>query len=208
MKTVRYRDVRIFVVAVLLATAIIGCGSENPITMTGPSPTVSAQNTPTGVSPEIHRSEDGKIYVRKDGWPIPSLDGAEREEFETSLTSGDGRSVKVYRMVIKADPLSLITGNPLHLIGSGSKHIRINAVKEYRTSAGVFCYKFLVNDAEVDENTNKLISTQRFLYPYSLYDEDGDGVFESLVISETDRNGRKGFQVEPHLPEWAIVKDK
>jgi len=193
-----------FAVAVSLAVAIIGCGSEDPITATGPTPTVSAQNTPTAVPPQIQRSEDGKTYVRKDGWPIPSFDEAKREEFETSITTTEGRSVKVYRTFIKVDSALLFFSNPLHLIDMGIKDILIHQVIEYRTSAGIFCYKFLVNDADVDESTGELRPTRHVLHPYSYYDEDGDGIFESLVLNETDRNGRKGFAAEPHLPAWSV----
>jgi hypothetical protein len=198
--------VRGFAVVVAIGTAIIGCGSENPITTKASGPTATSQNTPPVMPREITPSDGGKTLVREDGWPIPSFDQAEREEFETSITSGDGRSVKVYRTIIRTDPLSLYTVNPLHLIGMGSKDIRINKVKEYRTSAGIFCYRFSVNNAEVDESTNKFRSTPGPLYPYSCYDEDGDGVFESLVINEKDPNGRKGFESDPHIPEWAIAK--
>ncbi len=197
-----------FVIATAMAATIIGCGSEDPITTTGAGPTVSAQSTPTVVLPEIRRSEDGTTYKRTDGWPIPSFVKAEREEFETSITSADGRNVKVHRTVIRTNPLSLISDNPLHLIGMGGEKIRINTVIEYRIAAAVFCYKFLVNDAEVDEGTNKVLSTRGVLYPYSLYDEDGDGVFESLVVKEKDRNGRQGFESEPHLPDWSSVPAK
>lgn len=103
-------------------------------------------------------------------------------------------------------PLSLIADNPLYSIGIGLRKVRLNKVKAFRTDAGVFCYRFLVNDAEVDEAINKVLSTRGSLYPYSLYDEDGDGTFESLTINEKDRNGRQIFESEPHLPEWAITK--
>lgn len=205
MKIMKHKDARVFLVAVSLAIAIIGCGSQNSITVTGPSPAGGSQPTPTAQPPEIQRSEDGQTYVRKDGWPIPSFGEAEREEVETFIPTAEGRTVKVYRTSIKVHSFLLFTGNPLHFIGIGRKDILIQAVKEYRTSAGIFCYKFLVNDADVDENTGKLLPTRHILYPYSYYDEDGDGIFESLVISEKkDRFGHEGFYGEPHLPNWAV----
>jgi hypothetical protein len=208
VKIVKFKSVRVFAFVVAMTAAIICCDSENPISTTASGPTPSSQVTPTVTPHEIRRSDGGRTFVKADGWSIPSLAAAEREEFETSITTAGGRSVKVYRTVIKTDPLSLFTGNPLHLIGMRSKDIRINKVKEYRTSAGIFCYKFLVNDADVDENTNKVRSTRGLLYPYSYYDEDGDGVFESLVFDEKDRFGHQGFEGEPHVPEWAIAKDQ
>lgn len=190
-----------------LAVAIVGCGSGDPTTTTASGPDVRGQNTPTVIPPTIRRLENGKTFVRADGWPIPSLGEAEREEFATSIMTSDGRSVEVHSTVIRTDPLPLYVENPLYLIDIGAEKIRINKVKEYRTSAGVFCYRFLANDAIVDENTNKL-RTRGALYPYSYYDEDGDGVFESLIISEEDRNRRKGFEIEPHLPDWVSGKRK
>lgn len=168
---------------------------------------VNVNSTPTATPLEIQRPDDGRTFVRVEGWAIPSLDKAEKEEFKTSLTTADGRNIQVHRTFFRTDPLSLITDNPLYSIGIGLKKIRLNKVKAYRTDAGVFCYRFLVNDAEVDEGTNKIRSTRGFLYPYSLYDEDGDGVFESLIINEKDRHGRQIFESEPHLPDWAITKN-
>jgi hypothetical protein len=209
MRFAKFKPLSVSVAAFALAASMTCCDSENPITTTTPSsPTATSQSTPPVKPYEIRRSDGGKTFVREEGWPIQSFDGAEREEFETSMTTTGGRSVKVNRTVIKTDPLSVFSANPLHLIGMRSKDIRINKVKEYRTSAGIFCYKFLVNDAEVDESTGELRSTRGLLYSYSYYDENGDGVFESLVVDEKDRNGRSGIESEPHLPEWAIVKDQ
>jgi hypothetical protein len=203
MKMVKLKTWGDLTVAVAFVATIASCRAEDPIKMTGASPTVEVRNPSTGIQPEIRRSDDGKTFIRSDGWPIPDFGEAEREEFVTSITTAEGRSVQVGRTVI--DPLSLYTENPLYLIDIGAEKIRINKVKEYRTSAGIFCYRFLANDAVVDESTNKL-RTRGFLYSYSYYDENGDGVFESLVISEKDRHGWKGFQNEPHLPAWSIAK--
>ena len=208
MRIVKFGPFRVLAVVAAMTAAIIGCGSETPITTTASGPTVSSQNTPTVIPQEIRRPDGGRTFLLVDGWAIPSLAAAEREEFETSIPTADGRSVKVRRTVIQTDTLSLIVDNPLYPVGIGLKYVRLNKVKEYRTVAGVFCYTFHVNDADVDESTNEVRSTRGYLYAYSYYDEDGDGVFESLIINEKDRFGRKGFYSEPHLPEWAIAKDK
>ena len=208
MRIVKFGPFIVFAVVAAMTAAIIGCGSETPITTTSSGPSVVSQNTPTVMPQEIRRPDGGRTFLLADGWAIPSLAAAEREEFETSIPTAYGQSVKVRRTVIKTDPLSLFTGNPLHLIGMHSKDIRINKVKEYRTSAGIFCYNFQVNDAAVDESTNELRPTRGLLYSYSYYDEDGDGVFESLIYDEKDRFGHQGFEGEPHVPEWAIAKDK
>jgi hypothetical protein len=204
----KFKPLSVSVASSALAAAMICCDSENPVTTTtASSPTATSQNTPPVKPHEIRRSDGGKTFVRDDGWPIPSFDEAKREELETSIPSGDGRSVKVHRAVI--NPLSLLyTGNPLHSIGMRSRDILIHKVKEYRTSAGIFCYKFQVNDAGVDESTNELRPTRGLLYSYSYYDEDGDGIFESLIYDEKDRFGHEGFVGEPHVPKWAIAKDK
>lgn len=207
MKMVKYKSVRMFAVAFAMVGAIVGCSSEDPITATVSGPVARAQNTPTVTPQEIRRSDGGTTYLRAEGWPIPSFGEAERKEFELSITTANGRNVKAYRTHIRTDPLSLYIDNPLYLIGIGFERVRLNEVKEYRTSAGVFCYRFQVNDAYADESTNKVVS-RGFLYSYSYYDEDGDGVFESLIISEKDRHGRKGFQNEPHIPEWSIAQPK
>lgn len=183
---------------------IVGCGSDDPIASTGPGPVASVQNTPTATPREIRRSDGGTTFQRADGWPIPFFGEATREEFATSIVTSYGRRVKVQMTVIQTDPLSLIIDNPLYFNGTGLEKVRVNKVKEYRTSGGVFCYRFLVNDAEVDKSTNKVRLTRGFLYPYSYYDLDGDGVFESLVVSEKDRNGLKGFQNEPDIPDWVV----
>ncbi len=203
MKIVKLKSVRIFVLAAAMAAGIVSCGSEDP-TSTGSRSIASAQNTPSPTPQAIKRPDGGTTFLRSDGWPVPFFGEAEREEFDTSITTSDGRSVKVHRTVIKTDPLSLYIYNPLYLMGIGLERVRLNEVKEYRTAAGAFCYRFQVNDAYVDEATNKVI-TRGFLYSYSYYDEDGDGVFESLVISEKDLNGLKGFQNEPHLPKWSTL---
>lgn len=204
MKIVKFKSVRMFVLVAAMTAGIISCGSEDPTT-TGSGPVASAQNTRTVTPQGIRRSDGGTTFLRVDGWPIPSFAGAEREEFETSIMTSDERSVKAHLTVIRTDPLSLIIDNPLYFTGTGLEKVRVNKVKEYRTSAGVFSYRFLVNDADVDKNTNEVRSTRGFLYSYSYYDEDGDGVFESLVVSEQDRSGLKGFQNEPHLPEWSTL---
>ena len=154
----------------------------------------------------IQRSDDGKVFVRDGGWPIPSLASAENDEFEYSVIFADGRKVEVNGKLFRLD-LSVIMDNPLSAIGWADGKIRINKVKEYRTAAGMFCYKFLVNQADVDESTNRIRSTRGVLFSYSYYDEDGDGVFESLFLDETDRRGRQGFESEPHLPKWLLGKE-
>ena len=140
MKIVKIKSTRMFALAVAMVGVIVGCGSDDPTMTRGSGPIVSAQNTPT---PEIRRSDDGNTHVRTDGWPVPSFGEAERKEFETSIPTADGRSVKVYRTVIRTEKL-LIMDNPLSLIGWAPGKININTVMEYRTAAGVFCYKFLV----------------------------------------------------------------
>jgi hypothetical protein len=200
----KFKPLSVSVAAFALVGAIICCDSENPITSTASGPVPTGQNTPPVKPREVGRSDGGKTFVREDGWPIPSFDEAKREEFETSIPSSDGRSVKVHRTVI--DPPLLFTGNPLHLIGMRSKDILIHKVDAYRTSVGIFCYKFRVNDAVVDESTHQVRPTRGLLYSYSYYDEDGDGVFEALVFDEKDRFGHTGFEGEPHIPEWAIAK--
>lgn len=206
MRFTKFKPLRVSAVAVAITASIVSCDSETPITTTASGPIVISQNTPTVMPQEIRRSDGGRTFLLAEGWAIPSLAAAEREEFEASITTPNGRSVKVRRTVIQTDPLSLITDNPLYLVSIGLEKVRLNKVQEYRTVAGVFCYQFKVNDAEVDESTNRVRSTRGFLYAYSYYDEDGDGVFESLVINEKDRFGRKGFESQPHVPEWAIVK--
>ncbi len=203
MKIVNFKSVKLFILVALIAIGIISCGCDDPIS-TGSGPKANARNTPT-VSPQaIQRSDGGATYLRSDGWPIPPFGEAKREEFNISTTTTDGKSVKVHVTIIQTDDLSLYIDNPLHLIDIGLEKVRVNKVKEFRTPTGIFCYRFLVNDAYVNEGTNKL-QTRGALYPYSYYDDAGDGVFESLVISEKDRNGSKGFQNEPHLPKWAIL---
>lgn len=206
MKIVKLETFRASAIAVAIATSIISCGSETPITTTASGPTIISQNTPTVMPQEIRRPDGGRTFLLVDGWAIPSLAAAEREEVETSIPTAGGRSVAVRRTVIKTDTLSLIVDNPLYPVGIGLKYVRLNKVKQCRTMAGVFCYTFHVNDADVDESTNKVRSTRGYLYAYSYYDEDGDGVFESLVFDEKDRFGHEGFYSEPHVPEWAIAK--
>lgn len=202
MKILKNRDLVMYGIVVSLAVVVLGCGYENPILIPRPTSTANAENTPPVSPTEIHQLEDGKTFVREGGWPIPSFDGAERLEFETFIPSSDGRSLKVYRTVI--EPPLLFIPNPLHLIGMPSTDILIHKVVEYRTSSGIFCYKFLVNDAEVDASTKEVRSSRGLLYSYIIYDEDGNGIFESLIINEMDRMGRSGFEGEPHLPKWTL----
>lgn len=185
---------------------ISSCGWFGPIAR---ARSESDSNFPVALSAtpqEIRRSDGTTLLVRDGGWPIPSFDGAERKVSDVLIESADGIMVTVYRTDIQVDPLSLVAQNPLHSIGIGYEMIRINRVMEFRTFAGIFCYKFLVNDADVDKATNKIRSTRGFLYDLAFYDEDGDGAFESLIIGEKDSTGKKGFGSKPHLPDWSIAQ--
>ena len=204
---IKFEFLRVSVFAVAIASAIVGCNSEDPI---GTPLSSISQNSPPVNLQEFQRADGGRTFTRDDGWPIPSFHGAPREEFETSLLSATGRSVKVYRTVVgtRSSPSLPYIANPLHLVGGSSKVVLIHRVTEYRSSAGIFCYQFLVNDPGFDENANTVYPIRSVLYPYSYYDEDGDGIFESLVLNEKDRNGRLGFGREPHVPEWATSQAK
>lgn len=181
--------------------ALIGCAPGGNGISAGPNDSAGAESLPPN-SAQIQKSVDGKVYLRKDGWPIPSLSGAKKdEEFERILDS-QGRSVTISGTTFLMQHPFPITKEPFASIGYNFGKIQIHKILEYRTPRGVFCYKFEANRVTVEEGSNRIVSTEGVIFSYSYYDEDGDGIYESLYVSETDKSGR--ISNVPHIPQWLL----
>ncbi len=146
-------------------------------------------------------SEDRKTFVRDGGWSIPAIVAAKKVQNKRNIRLDDGREVQVEAVVQNLEPF-IVTDEPFASIASSIGKTQIREVTEFRTAAGVFCYRISVNRVFVDENTNTITSTQGVIFNYSYYGEDGDGKFETLSMNSTEPKGRP-TPFDPHIPDWA-----
>ncbi len=92
---------------------------------------------------------------------------------------------------------ALVSSEMATVMGGGN--LNIQSVSEYKAKDRTFAYMLLVNPVELDKASNKIKGSRGFVFYFAVYDEDGDGVFETLAIDEPSVTRR----LRPHVPEWA-----
>jgi hypothetical protein len=149
---------------------------------------------------EVQFSGGGRGLVKAEGWLMPdlsSIDNNEQFKVQGAKTLG-GIEVDV-----KAAKYSFEFGNTLlssdmaAVLGWGDLNVR--QVNEYKAKDRTFAYMYLVNPVELDEETKKIKSSRGFVFYFAVYDEDGDGIFETVAVGEPSVTR----SLRPHVPAWA-----
>jgi len=155
----------------------------------------------TSNSTRIQSVEGGKQFLNADGWLIPGLAWEEGRKTTQRVTSEDGKAISVDLTELQLKPF-LITSEPFDLIESNIGNVQIQTARMYAVKDRVFCYRFQMNRIDIDQQTKIVRSSSGSLFFIGYYDEDGDGLFETLYLDEVGKQGIESFYNLPHLPKW------
>lgn len=147
---------------------------------------------------------DKQIFVRKDGWKVPEIPWEKGQKTIQQTKSDRGKQVGIELVEIEPHPFPVIS-EPLGESEGGSRKIQIQNARAFSFRNQIFCYRFLVNHVKVDDDA-KVFSSIGALFFFSYYDEDGDGIFETLYFDEPGPTGTPSFFAPPHLPKWILVE--
>lgn len=149
---------------------------------------------------EIELPDGGRGRIKAEGWPTPDLGTAEKaDEFKVQgAKTIDGVEVDVEAVRYRPEYGKMLL-SPDMAAEMGESHLNVQGVSEYTAKNRTFAYMYLVNPVELDERTNRIKNSQRYVFYFALYDEDGDGKFETLAIAEPSVTRR----LRPHVPTWA-----
>jgi hypothetical protein len=82
--------------------------------------------------------------------------------------------------------------------------LNVHKVNEYKIEGHAFAYAFTVNRIYIDKESNAITGSQGVVMYYAVYDEDGDGIFETLVPNDKTFN----TTLRPHVPNWTLMEKK
>ncbi|MBK7706107.1 MAG: hypothetical protein IPJ30_10070 [Acidobacteria bacterium] len=142
---------------------------------------------------EIQTDDESRIFIKDEGWPIPNSGLVKDTSFGKTIRVQGERKVKL-KVTIYDFSNELVSDEPLRTLGYANSKIRYTELYVYRIKGNIFCYKLLYSYVSM--------GLDNFL---AFYDEDGDGVFESLVLDETV-NGVYSSSNPPHIPPWSLNK--
>ncbi len=150
---------------------------------------------------EIRSSKGGRSFLRSEGWPIPQISLEQGQKTTQEIENENKRKIKTDLTDVDLHPF-LVTTEPFTSIGRNMGKLQIQRARMYAIRDRAFCYKFLANLVKVDENSNEVLSSSGSLFFFAYYDEDGDGIFETLYLDEIGSLGVPSFFDRPHLPVW------
>lgn len=142
----------------------------------------------------------GRGRVNNEGWPTPELASIEKNHHFAvqGAKTFDGKEVAVE--AVKYEPAfgdMLVSSDVASAMRVGD--LNVQAVSEYKAKNRTFAYVYLVNPAEIDKASNRIKSSRGFVFYFAIYDEGGDGKFETLATSEPSIDRL----LRPHVPAWA-----
>jgi hypothetical protein len=187
----------------VVAVGTIAC--DQPKSALTPTP----ENIVSDLMPDVSESElpgVGRVLIKTSGWQIPQMLSDQKEPEENKNLKArtiDGIEVSVEstrytpifgRMLVPDDATAVIRLGELNVQG----------VSEYKKEGRQFAFVFAVNRIFIDKETNAVTGSQGVVFRYALYDEDGDGIFETLVLSDKNLNRT----LTPHVPKWATAKSR
>lgn len=143
----------------------------------------------------------GRVLIKKEGWQIPDMQQAESTKTKAKPIEGVDYTVEITRyprvfgtLRAPADATAAMRLGDLN----------VQSVSEYRADGSLFAYAFTVNRLYLDKETNRITGSEGVVMFYTIYDQDGDGIFETLGLND------KNFYstMLPHVPKWVAVKRK
>lgn len=133
----------------------------------------------------------GRVLIKEGGWQIPHLPSETREFANPIAKTIDGVEVPVDLTTYRLEFGSLVPADAM--LAMRLDEWRLQKAYEYRIEGHPFAYAFQISKKGVRVITN-----------YTIYDEDGDGLLETLVPDDRTFN----TTLRPHVPKWAFVKTK
>ena len=169
-----------------------------------PEPSLNeSDNESVQRSPDVKEVEipgGGRGRIKPDGWQIPDLTSVEKAaEFKVE----GAKTIDGIEAVIEGARYRPVFGDILvpseMATEMGVGDLNVQGVIEYKAKDRTFAYMFSVNQVELDKASNKIKSSRGVIFRFVIYDEDGDGKFETLATDEPSVDGR----LRPHVPAWA-----
>lgn len=168
-----------------------------------PTPT----NIPSPDIKEVQSSKGGRRFIRGgEGWAIPQISWEKGKKTTKEMETEDKRKIKTDLTEVDVRPF-LVTAEPFVSIGENIGKVQIQTARQFAIHNQAFCYKFLVNRVEIDDQTNAVRSSSGSVFFFAYYDEDGDGSFETLYLDEIGKLGVPSFYDLPHIPAWILQKN-
>jgi hypothetical protein len=183
-----------FACILILVSVMGGCSISS-------TPSTTDLETPALGTISVEQMPDGSKLLRKaDGWQIPVLDIGKEETRKVIKKTRTGVEISVDLSVYRPE-FGRILVPPDAEANLGMGALNIQTISRYEAKGRPFAYSFLVNRVEIDGNSNLILSSQGVVFRFNLYDEDGDGLFDTLGLSEP----RLPDSMLPHVPDWIIL---
>lgn len=149
---------------------------------------------------EVKLPDGGRGLLKTGGWSIPDLTSIEKiDQFKVQgAKTIDGIDVDVDAARYRFEFGSLFLSSQM-AAEMGWGDLKVQYVSEYKARDRTFAYMFVVTPVEVNEASNNVKVSRGFVFYFAVYDDDGDGVFETLAIGEPSVTRR----LRPHVPAWA-----
>ena len=185
------RQIQCLLIACLTATGLVACAREQ-----------NSAGDPVASQADLSKSSldvtegplpgGGRALIKDEGWQIPALESEKTEHLEPKAKTIDGVEVSLDLTIYRFE-----SGN-MHppadaTTAMGLGELNVLNVFEYKIDQRRFAYAFQVTR-----------SGRRGVTAYTIYDEDGDGRFETLGLSDK----RFLTTLRPHVPKWALMKKK
>ena len=178
-----YRNRPLFY-AFIVALGTVGCTNQ---LISSESSDANYQDLSASPSVNVRVEEmpgGGKALIQDNGWQIPALALEKKDESKIKAKTKEGLEVSVgFAKYTPEFGSMLVEADTAASIGLGD--LNIQDIKEYKVKDRTFAYSFQVNQVEINKNDNTIKSSRGFVMDYLLYDENGDGRFETLALSET-----------------------
>jgi hypothetical protein len=172
-----------------------GCGVITQSNLQTPTPNPTTSESPPETKPEYIEQADGKI-IKKDGWIVPTLTSEMVVKPRTSLKV---RSYRVFKTEYGPKDDFIVTATRKVFADSGlmedeGEHWRIWSIIKFEKNDTVFCY--MMKGAKVILDSDGVVKGRvATAIGLNLYDEDGDGKFETLEFASISPE-------IPRLPKW------
>jgi hypothetical protein len=174
------------IITIFLLSDIVGCSSKGGDYLL--SNTIS---NPTEIK-QIP-SNGGIKFVKEKGWEIPDFSLSKKKEtYSLPIEISESEKITVTVTNYEIENEDLVTDEPFKSINwNNIGKIQIRELKEFSIKGHKFCYKIQAN--RIGHGS---------LFYFAFYDDDGDGVFETLLLDEKDKSGLSSFHLPPHIPSW------
>lgn len=186
----------LFLICLLSLVQMAGCGSQisGKIDHNTNEDLARSTSEPSATPERL----DQNRLLKQEGWQLPEPSSLILKEPRMSLRV---RDTKIFRTeYTPGDDIVINATNPL-ITDTGSNGVErwlVLSISKFETSDGrPFCYMMRSVKVKTDE-TGKVTGTTTTAASLDFYDDDGDGLFETLVF------GYPVIGVRPKVPSWVL----